>query len=68
MTLKRRLASSALWPMGDTKEDAAALQRDMMSEAVDEEGDPIEHALAAMFERDNIAMPAKNEGGSLEFS
>lgn len=68
MTRKRRLASSALWPMGDTKDDAAALQRDMMSEGLDEEGDPVEQALAAMFERDNIAMPAKNEDGSIEFS
>ena len=40
----------------------------MMSEVLDERGDLTEHASTAMFERDNIAMLAKHEDGSIEFA
>jgi hypothetical protein len=40
MTRKRRLASSALWPMGDTDEDASRLQQMLADGASGQTGDP----------------------------
>ncbi len=64
MQRKRRLASSALWPMGDTEEDAGELQR-MVTEAKGEgSGDPITTAMTAMFARDGLALPTQASDGS----
>ena len=41
MQRKRKLASSALWPMGDTESDVAELQQMMSAETTAAEGDPI---------------------------
>jgi SNF2 family DNA or RNA helicase len=60
MTRKRRLASSALWPMGDTSEDAAELQRMVAEDQIGESGDPVVVAMEAMFARDNLPMPEFN--------
>lgn len=64
MQRKRHLAASALWPMGDTDEDAAQLQK-LVSEGVSpSDGDPVESALKAMFQRDGAQMPRREADGS----
>jgi SNF2 family DNA or RNA helicase len=68
MTRKRRLASSALWPMGDTSEDAAELQRMVAEDQIGESGDPVVVAMEAMFARDNLPMPEFDQEGSLLFN
>ncbi|NKM12104.1 ATP-dependent helicase [Rhizobium laguerreae] len=65
MTRKRRLASSALWPMGDTDDDVAALQRLLTAEKATESGDPVSAAMRGMFQRDNLKLPAAAADGSL---
>lgn len=58
MTRKRKLASSALWPMGDTDADAEQLQK-MLAEDVRsaELGDPVHSAILRTFERDQVTPP-----------
>jgi hypothetical protein len=58
MTRKRKLASSALWPMGDTEADAEQLQK-MLAEEVTEAdvGDPVHSAILRTFERDQVTPP-----------
>lgn len=65
MNRKRRLASSALWPMGEAASDAAALHREMAVEASTLGGTPLQVAMAAMFARDGQTMPLFAEDGSL---
>ncbi|MBY5361191.1 DEAD/DEAH box helicase [Rhizobium leguminosarum] len=65
MTRKRRLASSALWPMGDTDDDVAALQRLLTAEKATESGDPVSAAMQGMFQRDNLKLPVAAADGSL---
>ncbi|GMG84562.1 DEAD/DEAH box helicase [Paralimibaculum aggregatum] len=67
MTRKRRLASSALWPMGDTREDAAALQNGLSSGQASTEGDPIVASISAMFARDGSPPPDFASDGSVVF-
>ena len=55
MARKRKLASSALWPMGDTSEDTAQLQKMLAQEAsATATSTPVEAAIAKMFERDGL--------------
>ncbi len=65
MMRKRRLAASALWPMGDTKEDAGDLQRGIMEDMTDRQGNPVVTAMVAMFEKDKLEMPPFESDGSL---
>jgi SNF2 family DNA or RNA helicase len=53
MTRKRQLASSALWPMGDTSNDASNLQ-DMLAEEASRSPaqDVVKNSIIKMFERD----------------
>ncbi|UIK18572.1 DEAD/DEAH box helicase [Rhizobium leguminosarum] len=67
MMRKRRLASSALWPMGDVDDDVAALQRGMASERLQAEADPVGKAVAAMFARDELVVPTREPDGSYAF-
>ncbi|NKK00619.1 ATP-dependent helicase [Rhizobium leguminosarum bv. viciae] len=67
MMRKRRLASSALWPMGDVDDDVAALQRGMASERLQAEADPVGKAVAAMFDRDELVVPTREPDGSYAF-
>jgi hypothetical protein len=67
MMRKRRLASSALWPMDDTTDDVAALQRLMNAEKTTDRADPLHAAMRGMFERDNLVFPAPASDGSLTF-
>lgn len=63
MTRKRKLASSALWPMGDTDDDAEKLQK-MLAEEVRsaEAGDPVHSAIVRTFERDQSPLPEQLNG------
>ncbi|MGH6942079.1 hypothetical protein, partial [Hypericibacter sp.] len=65
MTRKRKLAASALWPMGDTLGDAAELQRKTAEAKLENAGDPIKSAVTAMFERDGYPLPLFEPDGSL---
>lgn len=67
MTRKRRLASSALWPMGDTSEDAGELQKMVGAEGGAAVDDAVPAAMAAMFERDNLPLPQVQKDGSYPF-
>jgi SNF2 family DNA or RNA helicase len=68
MQRKRKLARSALWPMGDTQSDVAELQKQLASEQ-DEPGvaDPVRAALDEMFRRDRLGMPTYQADGSVPF-
>ena len=65
MTRKRRLATSALWPMGDAREDVEGLQKGLAAErAGGTQDDPLRKAIVAMFERDQMAVPPREPDGS----
>lgn len=68
MQHKRRLAGSALWPMGDTSDDAAFLQRHLGANVrADCQGDPVEVAMQVLFERDGSGFPRRAGDGSYLF-
>ena len=71
MNRKRQLASSALWPMGDTAADATDLRRGISGSGPDESrignGEPVRAAMAAMFQRDGKPLPQFAPDGSLEY-
>ena len=55
MTRKRKLASSALWPMGDTEADMQKLQELLGSEATAKgDKDFVKNSVIKMFERDEV--------------
>ncbi|MDC3275735.1 DEAD/DEAH box helicase [bacterium] len=55
MTWKRKLASSALWPMGDTEADMQKLQELLGSEATAKgDKDFVKNSVIKMFERDEV--------------
>ena len=68
MTRKRKLASSALWPMGDTDTDAEQLQR-MLTEDVRivDSGDPIHSAIVRTFKRDQSLIPEQRADKSYRY-
>jgi hypothetical protein len=68
MQRKRKMAESALWPMGDTDGDAAELQRMVAAGAASSarSDDPVKGAMEAMFARDGIVMPGWAPDGSLK--
>lgn len=67
MQRKRRLASSALWPMGDTNSDAHELQRMLSVEQGDSNANPLEAAILSMFKRDQQSDPEFLPDGSVVF-
>lgn len=67
MTRKRRLASSALWPMGDTEADASRLQKMLADGDILSSGDPVYDAVSATFLRDGKPTPAVNKDGSITY-
>jgi SNF2 family DNA or RNA helicase len=67
MTRKRRLASSALWPMGDTEEDASRIQKMLSDRETKNSGEPLQSAMAQMFLRDDLVAPQLQPDGSLEY-
>lgn len=64
MQRKRKLASSALWPMGDTDGDVAELQKMLNAEKTACAGDPVLSALSALFQRDGMPRPIIDPDGS----
>ncbi|WP_297778217.1 DEAD/DEAH box helicase [uncultured Roseovarius sp.] len=67
MARKRRLASSALWPMGDTEEDTNRLQQMLSDGGATQVEDPVNAAMAIMFKRDDAPMGPKNPDGSISY-
>jgi SNF2 family DNA or RNA helicase len=64
MQRKRNLAAAALWPMADTGSDATELQNMINNVASTSGGNPVEAALAGMFARDGLPLPALEADGS----
>lgn len=67
MMRKRHLASSALWPMGDTSDDSERLQALVMQDDTASDANPISAAMAKMFERDGVLISSINEDGSYPY-
>jgi hypothetical protein len=67
MTRKRRLATSALWPMGDTEEDASRLQVMLADGGTAASGDPLGAAMKLMFQRDGAQIERKHPDGSIRY-
>ena len=67
MSRKRGLAKSALWPMGDTGEDASRLQSMLAGGKSDGSGEPVLLSISAMFHRDGVATPTPEPDGSFVF-
>ena len=71
MSRKRKLADSALWPMGDTESDAEGLQEGMVMEPSaggdSSADDPVTAALLATFARDGKPAPVFEADGSVEY-
>lgn len=69
MQRKRRLASSALWPMGDTDSDVGELQKmlnvDVLRDA--KSNDAVRSALVATFARDGESEPVFSEDNSITY-
>lgn len=65
MQRKRKLASSALWPMGDTDADAGELQKTLNAAKSTSVEDPIICSMAALFRRDGMPDPKIQEDGSV---
>ena len=63
MTRKRKLASSALWPMGDTSNDTSQLQDMLAAEALAGSlEDAVKVSILKMFERDGLEPTEVIEG------
>ncbi|MDE0420415.1 MAG: DEAD/DEAH box helicase [Gammaproteobacteria bacterium] len=71
MSRKRKLADSALWPMGDTESDVEGLKKGMVREPGDggdaSGADPVATALLATFARDGKPAPVFEADGSVEY-
>lgn len=68
MTKKRKLASSALWPMGDTEADTEQLQKMLAEEGRSADaGDPVHSAILRTFERDRITPPEQSSDRSYRY-
>lgn len=67
MTRKRRLATSALWPMGDTEEDANRLQAMLADSGTAASGDPVGAAMELMFSRDGAQIRDRHPDGSIGY-
>lgn len=65
MQRKRKLASSALWPMGDTDGDVAELQKTLSSEKIARADDPLKATIVALFRRDAMPDPVIQSDGSV---
>lgn len=67
MQRKRRLASAALWPVGDTADDAAQLQQMLRGEAAMGQRDAVSTALQALWTRDSLAISGPEPDGSWQY-
>ena len=68
MQRKRRMASQALWPTGDTADDLNSLRQGLDGTATAlEVADPVRHAISAMFARDGVQPAGPDERGAYAF-
>jgi superfamily II DNA/RNA helicase len=67
MQRKRKLASAALWPMGDTESDVSELQKMLSGDGGSTTGDPVVVAITEMFRRDDQPNPTRDPDGSVPF-
>lgn len=65
MQKKRRMASAALWPMGDTSAEAEGLQREVFKSSNHRQDTTLLQAVSEMFERDGLKMPKWRPGEPL---
>jgi hypothetical protein len=63
MIRKRRLASAALWPVGDSQGDVAYFGEALKNAEMTSDGDPLRDAVKAMFERDGEGQPEFDQYG-----
>jgi hypothetical protein len=67
MQRKRKLANSALWPMGDTDADVTELQNMLNAEKATSTEEPIISSLIALFRRERLGHPAIDTDGSVPY-
>jgi hypothetical protein len=68
MQRKRRMASAALWPMGDTDTDAQHLRGMVAQDVIGQgRGQIVPQAMAETFAREGVACPEPGEGGRYAF-
>lgn len=67
MQRKRRLASAALWPMGDDDSDVEALQKMLASDEAPTNGAPLEESVRNLFRRDKLPEPARQADGAYRY-
>lgn len=65
MQRKRKMAAQALWPMGDTQDDVAQLQRWMAESAEYPTGDAVDAAMRSMFSHLGLPPPVRETDGSI---
>lgn len=69
MNRKRRLASAALWPMGDTSTDTDDLQHSIANSVKSEKtSDYVRESIVDMFSKDQIPLPPENPDGSYHYT
>jgi hypothetical protein len=68
MQRKRKLANSALWPMGDTEGDVSELQKMLSGDQSASDGNPLASSITAMFRRDAQPEPRFAADGSVPFN
>lgn len=67
MQRKRKLAASALWPMGDTDADIEGLQSMLEGGTEHASQDALGDAIKGMFDRSGEPVPPRNSDGSLTY-
>lgn len=67
MQRKRQLATSALWPMGDSDSDVAFLAENLKEGDFASEGDVICHSMEKLYARDGLELPESNQDGGWYF-
>jgi SNF2 family DNA or RNA helicase len=65
MQRKRRMAAQALWPMGDTQDDAEQLQGLLGGTASSIGENAVDSAMIGMFTRDGLPLPVRQSDGSM---
>jgi len=64
MQRKRKLASQALWPMGDTRGDLEGLQSALSGESSSNSANVIAESMSELFRRDDLAPIAPDQYGA----
>jgi hypothetical protein len=67
MQRKRQLATSALWPMGDSERDVACLTAELQECDISPQGDVIQHSMKRLYERDGLDIPKPDQHGGWSF-